>query len=172
MVSKFLTLPPPLPNGLVAIRLGGGKDVTKTNVAWSGPRAVPEVPVPLAFRGWVHTVTNGGVVTAIEEMSGRLVYRGRLGTGGLYYSSPVAAGDHIYFASGEGVVSVVREGDKLDVVARNDLGEPIFAAPALAGGRLYIRTRGHLYASGKYAVLASNSVYSRVPALNPSLLKG
>ena len=141
--------PKPDPAGLIAIRLGGDKDMTKDNVAWSELRAVPEIPVPLVYRGRVYAATNGGIVTALDEASGKLVYRGRLGAGGLYYSSPVAAGDHLYFASGEGVVSVVRAGDKLEVVARNDLAEPIFATPAVVGGRLYVRTTGHLYAFGR-----------------------
>ena len=67
----------------------------------------------------------------------------------MYYSSPVAAGGNIYFASGDGVVSVLRAGDKLDVAARNDLGEPIFATPAILDGRLYVRTASHLYAFGR-----------------------
>ena len=148
-VSKMILQPKPDPAGLIAIRLGGDKDMTKDNVAWSELRAVPEIPVPLVYRGRVYAATNGGIVTALDEASGKLVYRGRLGAGGLYYSSPVAAGDHLYFASGEGVVSVVRAGDKLEVVARNDLSEPIFATPAVVGGRLYVRTTGHLYAFGR-----------------------
>jgi hypothetical protein len=39
-------------------------------------------------------------------------------------------------------------GDKLDVLARNDLQEEIFATPAVSGGTRYVRTSGHLYAFG------------------------
>ncbi|MBK5290147.1 MAG: PQQ-binding-like beta-propeller repeat protein [Acidobacteriia bacterium] len=73
------------------------------------------------------------------------MYRGRLGAGSPYYSSPVASGGHVYFASSEGVVTVVRDGPELDVVARNELGEVIYATPALATDHIYIRTAGHLY---------------------------
>jgi hypothetical protein len=145
-IVKMISDPLPVPQGLLAIRLGGENDMTRSNVAWKEERAVPEVPVPLVYRDRVYTVTNGGIVSVLDESSGKLIYRSRLGAGGLYYASPVAAGDHVYFSSGEGVVTVVRAGDKLDVVARNDLGEPIFATPAAVQGRLYIRTAGHLYA--------------------------
>jgi outer membrane protein assembly factor BamB len=148
-VVKMISQPNPLPHGLMAIRLGGSGDVTRSNVAWRQEHAVPEVPVPLVYRGRVYTVTNGGIVSILDESSGRLIYRGRLGPGGLYYSSPVAAGDHIYFASGEGIVTVVKAGDKLDVVARNNLGEPIFATPAIVEGGIYVRTASHLYAFGQ-----------------------
>jgi outer membrane protein assembly factor BamB len=148
-VQKFLTQRPAGPGGVVAIRMGGGKDVTEQSVAWTEDRAVPEVPVPLVYRDRVYTVTNGGIVTALDESTGKVIYRGRLGAPGMYYSSPVAAGDNLYFASGDGVITVVRAGDKLDVAARNDLGEPIFATPAVLDGRLYVRTAGHLYAFGR-----------------------
>ena len=42
-----------------------------------------------------------------------------------------------------------RDGDKPEVLARNDLGEAIKATPALVGGKLYVRTAGHLYAFGE-----------------------
>ena len=75
--------------------------------------------------------------------------RSRLGAGGLYYASPVAAGSHIYFASSEGVLTVIRAGDKLEVVARNDFGEPIFATPAIVDSKIYVRTASHLHAFGQ-----------------------
>jgi outer membrane protein assembly factor BamB len=148
-VSKMFTQPQQYASGLIAIRLGGNADMTKESVAWKEARAVPEVPAPLAYRGRVYAVTNGGIVTALDEASGKVIYRGRLGAGGLYYSSPVAAGDYIYFASSEGVVTAIRAGEKLDVVTHNDLAEPIYATPAVTGGRLYVRTSGHLYAFGR-----------------------
>jgi outer membrane protein assembly factor BamB len=148
-ISKMMTQPRPVPSGLLAIRLGGENDVTQSNVAWKEPRAVPEVPVPLVYKDRVYAVTNGGIFSVFEEASGKLVYRSRLGAGGLYYASPVAAGGHIYFASGEGVVTVIRAGDKLEVVARNDLGEPVFATPAIVEGKVYVRTAGHLWAFGQ-----------------------
>ena len=68
---------------------------------------------------------------------------------GDYYASPVAGDGKIYVASQRGVVAVLRAGDTLDVLARNDLGEPILATPAIVDGKLYVRTEGHLYAFGK-----------------------
>lgn len=148
-VSKFFTQPPSMPSGLLAIRMGGEKDVTKSNVVWKDQHAVPEVPVPLVYQDRVYTVTNGGIVSVFEEGSGKLLYRSRLGAGGLYYASPVAAGGHVYFASGEGMLTVIQAGDKLEVLARNDFGEPIFATPAIVDAKVYVRTTAHLFALGK-----------------------
>jgi outer membrane protein assembly factor BamB len=133
------------PRGLLAIRL----DSDAKTVNWKEERAVPEVPTPLFYNNRLYAVTNGGVVTSLDPGSGKLMYRGRLGAGGIYYSSPVAANGRIYFASGDGVVSVIDAGmDELKVVARNDLGEPIFATPAIVDGKIYVRTVAHLFAFG------------------------
>jgi len=48
--------------------------------------------------------------------------------------------------SRDGVVVVIEAGDKGEVLAKNDLGEPIVASPALVAGKLYVRTEGKLYA--------------------------
>jgi outer membrane protein assembly factor BamB len=146
MVLKMLQMKPPAPHGTLAVKLGGEGDVTKTHVSWAEERAVPEVPVPLIHRDQVYTVTNGGIVTVLDAKSGKLVYRGRLGAPGLYYASPVAAGDYVYFASGGGTLTVIRASDKLDVVAHNELAEPVFATPAIVEGNLYVRTTAKLYA--------------------------
>lgn len=139
-VLKFVLQPPQAPHGLLAVRLGA-----KQEVAWMEERAVPEVPVPLVYRDRVYTVTNGGIVSILDEATGKLIHRGRLGAAGMYYSSPVAAGDNVYFSSGDGMITVVRAGDKLDVAARNDLGEPIFATPAILDGRVYVQIgRAHV----------------------------
>jgi hypothetical protein len=60
----------------------------------------------------------------------------------------VAAGGKIFVASGEGIVSVLAEGTELTVLANNDLGEPVYGTPALIGGRVYVRSVGHLWAFG------------------------
>jgi hypothetical protein len=36
-----------------------------------------------------------------------------------------------------------------DILAVNALGDEVFATPAIADGRIYIRTKGMLYAFGK-----------------------
>lgn len=76
----------------------------------------------------------------------RIVFRERLGAAGSYYSSPIAADGRIYTASQDGTLVVLAPGDELQVLARNDLAEPVFAAPAVSHGTLYVRSEGHLWA--------------------------
>ena len=51
-------------------------------------------------------------------------------------------------ASERGRLTVVRAGRDWRVLAGSDFGEDAYATPAIADGRLYLRTRGHLYCFG------------------------
>jgi outer membrane protein assembly factor BamB len=138
-----------LENGLLAIKPGGNGNVTATHVLWREKQALPEVPSPLHYQERIYLVRDGGIVTCLEAKTGRLLYRGRIGAVGPYFASPVAGDGKVYAASREGVVVVLAAGDELKVLARNDLGEPIAATPALVDGKLYVRTDKHLYAFGE-----------------------
>ncbi len=133
---------------VMSVRLDGEGDVTKSHVVWRETRGVPEVPSPLCYLDRVYLVRNGGIVSCRDSHTGRLMYQQRLGAGGGYYASPVGGDGKVYAASDRGVVTVIRAGDQFEVLARNDLGEPIRATPAIAGGRLYVRTDNHLFAFG------------------------
>jgi outer membrane protein assembly factor BamB len=135
-------------HGIIAIAPGGNGDVTATHVRWKEKKSVPEVPSPVVVKDRVYMIRNGGVLTAMKSDSGEVVYRGRIGAPGPYYASLIAANGSVVAASGEGKVTVVRPGDSLEVLTQADFGEPIFATPAPAGGSLFVRTSGHLYAIG------------------------
>ena len=131
---------------VVAVRPGGQHEVNQTHVAWSEHKGVPGVPSPLYYNGRLYTFQNGGIVFARNAQTGALVYSGRTGAPGYYYSSPVAADNKIYIASEEGVVVVLDAGDQLNVLARNKLDGGIMATPAIVDGKLYVRTESELYA--------------------------
>ena len=138
-------------NALLAIRPGGQGDVTKTHVVWEHTRALPYVASPLYYKGRLYTVKDGGIVSAFHAKTGRQLFSGRLGVQGEYYASLVAGDDKVYAAAMTGTVVVLAAGDKLEVVARNDLAETIMATPAIVDGTLYIRTARHLYAFARGA---------------------
>jgi outer membrane protein assembly factor BamB len=134
---------------VMAIRPGGKGEVNQTHVAWTQTKGVPGVPSPLYYNGRLYTVQNGGIVFSRVAKTGELVYSGRTGAMGYYYSSPVAADNKIYFASEEGVVVVLDGGEELKVLARNKLDGQILATPAIVDGKIYLRTEDHLYAFGR-----------------------
>ncbi|MBL9172062.1 MAG: PQQ-binding-like beta-propeller repeat protein [Verrucomicrobiales bacterium] len=133
-------------NGVLAFRPAPGTAATN-RLAWSSTRSLPYVSSPLYHRGRLFTVKNGGLASAYDAATGKVLFQDeRLGVNGDYYSSAVACDDRIYVASQEGTVVVLRAGDTLEVLARNALGESVFATPAISDGTLYVRTTGHLFA--------------------------
>jgi outer membrane protein assembly factor BamB len=136
-------------NGMLAIRLGGKGDVTDANVVWRYHRAVPQLPSPLLYKKVLYMVNDGGIVTSLDPATGAVMNQGRLkGAIDSYYASPVAGDDKVYMASEKGKVAVLRPDGGLEPIVVNDLGEDVYATPAIVDGRIYIRTRSALYCFG------------------------
>ena len=135
--------------GMWAFRLGGAGDVTETNSVWHQEKGVPQRPSPLLYRDVVYLVNDGGIVTAYDPATGRVLSQARLRDAvDAYYASPVAADGKIYLVSELGKVAVLAADGTLSVLAVNDLDDVSYATPAIAGGRLYVRTRSTLYCFG------------------------
>ena len=142
-MDAFVSMDSPV---LMAVRGGPGpKDDER--IAWKYGRGIPEIPSPLACRGKVFLVRDGGILQCIDSAKGTVLYQERLGVLGGYAASPVSAQDHVYLASQSGTVIVVdAASDSLKILARNPLGEKISATPALAENAIYVRTEHHLFA--------------------------
>jgi outer membrane protein assembly factor BamB len=137
-------------NGMLAIRLGGSGDMSDKAIRWKYQRSVPQLPSPLLYGGVLYMVNDNGIITMLNPETGALIKQGRLtGAPGPHFASPVAADGHIYFSTEPGAVVVVPPGSDLTPSAVNDLGESIYATPAFANGRIYVRTTAVLYAFGK-----------------------
>jgi hypothetical protein len=68
-----------------------------------------------------------------------------------YYASPVVSAEHLYLVSEHGLACVrplFAEDPELTPRAVTDLGENVYATPALAPGRVYLRTTAALYCFG------------------------
>ena len=136
-----------------AIRPGGSGDIapkdgetTSPFVAWTNPRTGPYMPTPIVVGDELYVVQNNGALTTYQAKTGTRVYQQRLGNGGAFTASPVAADGKLYFATEEGEVHVVRAGPSFELVGTNPVGEAILATPALADGTLYVRGQRHLFA--------------------------
>lgn len=130
----------------LAFRPGGSGDVTATHLAWRAVRGGPHVPTPGFAKGRLYTASDTGVVSCHDGETGKLIFQDRISD--RFAASPIVAGELLYFASETGITYVLRASDSLDIVARNDLGAPILASPAVVDGRLYIRTETELVCIG------------------------
>lgn len=133
-------------NYLVAVRLGGSGDVTESHVAYKITQAAPYVPTPLFKGDRLYMWNRGGVVTCVNASDGEVIWRGRVG--GNYYGSPIAIDDRLYCISKGGEVVVISASDEFKILGRTELGEESNSTPAVAGGRLYVRTLGQLISVG------------------------
>jgi len=98
----------------------------------------------------LYTLKEGGILTSFDMRSGAILKQGRLhGAPGDYYASPVAADGKIYAVSEEGKVAVILAGAQWELIGVNDLGDGSRSTPAIAGGRMYLRTFSALYCFAK-----------------------
>jgi len=106
-------------------------------IVWENPTR-NYVPSLLTRDGYLFAVMDAGIAMCWKSDTGEEVWKGRLG--GTFSSSPVLVGDLIYAANEEGQTFVFKVStEKLDVVAINQLGNSVFATPAICGGRIYQR---------------------------------
>ena len=138
-------------NVILGIAPGGGKgDLTPTQVKWETTRGLPYVASPLAYRGRVYLIKAGGFISCLDLTTGKAHYETeRLGVAGEYYATPVAVGENIVICAQRGTAFVIRAGDTLEILSRNELGEALSATPAVVENTLYLRGEKHLWAFGK-----------------------
>ena len=133
-------------NACMAIRLGGRGNITNSHMLWRHRKSLPDVASPILYRDVLYLVRNGGIVTALEPASGKVLKQGRLRQAlDGFYSSPVAGDGKVYMVSDTGKAVVIAAGADWKVLQTNDLEEAVYATPAIGDGCLYIRTASRLY---------------------------
>lgn len=128
---------------LLAIRPDGTGDVTETHLAWRHEKGAPNTPSMLVIGDELYMVSDNGVATCLDALTGEQHWQKRLG--GNFSSSLLDADGKIYFADEQGKTTVIAPGTKYTELAVNELNERTLASFATAPGALIIRTDGHLY---------------------------
>jgi outer membrane protein assembly factor BamB len=129
--------------GVFAIRLpaAGGEP----EILWNYRKNAPSIPSPLVYDDVFYMVKDG-VVTSLDPNTGKLLKRDRLGKGASkVYASPVAADGKIYIGNMDGRMVVLEAGPEWKVLTSNDLGDEIWASPAISDGHIYVRTKAKIY---------------------------
>ena len=120
-----------------------GRDPT---VAWKLDRDLPYVPTPIAIGEHLYVLSEAGVMTCVVAATGKQVWQEDLD--GKFYASPVSVNGLIYLVTRGGEVIVLKAGSEYKVFAKSTLPEISDATPAIANGRMYIRTLNHLMCIG------------------------
>ena len=130
-------------NYVVAMRPGSTPEIV-----YEIKKEAPYVPTPIATGdGRLVLWSDKGIVTCVDAASGKQVWQKRVGGVG-YSGSPVRVDDKIYCVDEAGTVVVLSAGEQYEELGRVDLKEECRTTPAIADGRMYVRTVSHLYSIG------------------------
>ena len=128
----------------MAIRPGGRGDVSATHVEWRVATGAPYVSSLLVYRGLIFMAGDSGIISCIDGETGERLWQER--TGAIFSASPVAGDGKVYFAAESGETFVYAPERSPRLLARNSIDGRIVASPAIAGGRIYLRTDDRLLA--------------------------
>ena len=132
----------------MAIRPGGSGDVSGTSaVAWTYRKGTAYVPSPILHGEYLYLMTDAGLVTCMDALTGTVKYEGgRPPVPATFTSSLAAYGDRLLMTSEEGDTFVLKAGPAHEILRTNSVGEPVYASLAFAGDTIFIRGAQHLFA--------------------------
>jgi len=138
--------------GGLAVKAGGRGDVTSTHRLWTIKKG-SNVTSPVLHEGhmyWMHE--NNAIAYCADLKTGDIVYEEKIDRADQVYASAVIGDGKIYYVTRMGKTIVVAAKPKFEQLAMNDLGRgagTFNASPAIADGKIYIRSDRALYCFGK-----------------------
>jgi outer membrane protein assembly factor BamB len=132
-------------NFVTAVKAGNGKD-RKPELAYQLKKSAPYVPTGVVVGDLVWLWSDGGIVTCMHAPTGEIRYQERVG--GNFFGSPVWVDGRLFCVSTSGEIVVLEASDKFNVLHRFALNELCHTTPAVALGRMFIRTEKHLVSLG------------------------
>jgi outer membrane protein assembly factor BamB len=132
---------------LVAVNPGKTDKSTQPKEAYTiGSSTAPYVPTSLAKAGLLFTFHDRGHVSCLRSATGEQLWREK--PAGTFFGSPVWVNGKLYCITTNGDVVVIKAASTYELLAVNPLGEKSHATPAVANGRMYLRTYSHLISIG------------------------
>ena len=119
----------------------------KPELAYKIAKMSPYVPTPLVKADRLYILADAGTATCADVKTGKVIWQERL-PGGTYFGSPVCAGGTVFAVSKRGTVVAFAAADQFKLLGSSDLGDKSDATPAISGGKMFVRTYGHLFCVG------------------------
>jgi outer membrane protein assembly factor BamB len=141
-----------------AVRPGGSGDISLKSadavdtpyIAWFQPLLGTYVTSALVYDDTYYTLLDRGMLLAHDAQTGEEVYgRKRIKPGSAFTASPWAYNGRVFVLSEDGDTYVIKSGPEFEIIATNSLNEMALATPAVAGGKLIVRTQTALYCFSK-----------------------
>jgi len=137
---------------VMGIRPDGTGNVTNTHVVWHTNEGAAYVPSPITAGEWCIIVSDSGVAHCYEAKTGRIAWEERLRE---HHASPVTAEGNMWFINDRGTLHTIKPGEKYDEVATSEIGEKVFASPAMSEGQVFVRGDKSLICFGQRRGLAT-----------------
>ena len=104
---------------------------------------------PVWHDGLLYTVSNGGVLQALDAVTGKTIYQQALEIpAGNFYGSLALAGGKLFVSNDKGNTLVVAPGKEFKSVQQNPLDDGAASTPMFGGRTLFLRAGDLLYAIG------------------------
>lgn len=140
---------------LAAVKPSGADTSDATEVYALERGVVSYVPTAVVHDGLLFLFHDQGTVSCLRGGTGEVLWSEK--PAGRYYGSPVCIDGRLYCITVDGDVVVLKAGPAYELLAVNALGEKSHATPAVADGRMYLRTFGHLVSIGGHSVAVKDS---------------
>lgn len=114
-----------------------------SRIKWKNDTNMPQKPSLLQVEDHLYAIGDKGILTCLNTASGEQVFKDRIG--GNFAASPLFAGGNVYLFDQKGKTTILKHGDKLNVIAKNQLDGKFMASPAVSGKSLFLRTDKAIY---------------------------
>lgn len=133
-------------HALVAVGCDGTGDVTASRLVWKLTEEVPDVPTPTLAGDLLFTANTEGHVICRDAATGAKLWDHAFEME--IQASPLVVGDRLFVFAQPGNVAVAKVARTFESLASFEMGEDVFATPAVAADRFLIRTDRNLYCVG------------------------
>ncbi|MDX2414972.1 MAG: PQQ-binding-like beta-propeller repeat protein [Bacteroidales bacterium] len=124
-------------------------ETKNSDISWSYARGGSYMQTMLLYKGYLYNLRLNGQIQCIDAISGKEIYKEKIGKAEFFLASPVAADDKIYIASVPGIVYTIPAGPEFKIQSSSELGDVFMTTPAITDGIMFFRTEKHLIAVGK-----------------------
>jgi outer membrane protein assembly factor BamB len=112
---------------------------------WEYKKPLSDTSSPVVTNGLLFMSVSGGMLSCVDVKTGEQQWKQR-GPGA--YASLVSSGDRVYCLGRDGTMMIFAADRKFRQIAMCDLGDGADATPAMADGRMFIRSNHFLWCLG------------------------
>ena len=122
--------------------------LTADDLEWDSPRITPDVATPVVYNDRVFLAREKGTLACLDLKTGKKLIEQRY-MADKHRSTPVAVDGKLVLTDRSGKVMLIKADESLEKISEIELGEETTASPAIAGGKIFVRTFDALYAFGE-----------------------